>query len=232
MVSALGLDSEDLRYFLHAARARTLAGAARALRVEHTRSAGVSAASRRRLVPPSCCTARRGCGSRRSERRSCPSRSGSSGPRHDPRAGPRRGGPRPARCAVGLHAALHARLAQLHAERPGLALELLSGARSVDLMKGEADLAIRAGPITDKELIARRRCVSGWSLYAADAYLGRRPGPLDPQYYFYVLDKTSASASFPRIRSSTCASGSTDTSGPSDSCSIAGSRSRNSTTDF
>jgi DNA-binding transcriptional LysR family regulator len=70
-------------------------------------------------------------------------------------------------------------LARLRAHHPGVSLELVSGARPADLKKGEADLAIRSGPVTDDELVARKLCVSGFSLYASQAYLARRPAPDD-----------------------------------------------------
>ncbi|MDW8338605.1 MAG: LysR substrate-binding domain-containing protein [Thermoleophilia bacterium] len=49
----------------------------------------------------------------------------------------------------------------------------------MDLKRGEADLAVRVGAITDKDLIARRLCESGWALYAAGTYLARRGAPRD-----------------------------------------------------
>lgn len=71
-------------------------------------------------------------------------------------------------------------LGQLRKGYPEISLEVLSGSRPVDLKKGEADLAIRSGPITDPDLVARKLCDSGFSLYASEAYLARRPGPVDP----------------------------------------------------
>jgi DNA-binding transcriptional LysR family regulator len=71
-------------------------------------------------------------------------------------------------------------LARLREAEPRIALELLTGARPVDLRKGEADLAIRVGPVQDEDLVARKLCDTGWSLYAAASYLARRPAPADP----------------------------------------------------
>jgi DNA-binding transcriptional LysR family regulator len=71
-------------------------------------------------------------------------------------------------------------LAQLRKERPELSLELLSSARPVDLKRGEADLAIRIGPVTDEDLVVRKLGEAGWSLYASEAYLARRAAPADP----------------------------------------------------
>ncbi len=63
------------------------------------------------------------------------------------------------------------RIERLRASHPGLVLELVSSARTVDLQKGEADLAVRVGPIADADLVARRIGNVGWSLYAAPGYL-------------------------------------------------------------
>ena len=71
-----------------------------------------------------------------------------------------------------------AELTRLREAHPQLTLELLTGSRPVDLERGEADLAIRSGPIGDA-LIARRLVESGFSLYAAPAYLARHPAPIE-----------------------------------------------------
>ena len=56
-------------------------------------------------------------------------------------------------------------------------LDILSGARPYDVRKGEADLAIRAAPLADQNLIASKLCEAGFSLYASAAYLDRHPAP-------------------------------------------------------
>jgi len=70
-------------------------------------------------------------------------------------------------------------VAALQRAHPKLALELVSGARPANLKAGEADLAIRIAPITDKDLVARKLGDSGSALYASDAYLARRGAPHD-----------------------------------------------------
>lgn len=175
------LDWDDLRYFLRAVRAETLAGAARAMGVEHTtigrrltaleRSLGASVVLRgpeglrvtplgARLIPlveevERAVSAVRDVGASQRGR---------------------------VRLAVpsGFTRLFTAGLAKLCTDHPGLSLELVSGSRPVDLKKGEADLAIRSGPVVDKELVARKLCASGFSLYAAESYLARRPAPDDP----------------------------------------------------
>jgi DNA-binding transcriptional LysR family regulator len=59
-------------------------------------------------------------------------------------------------------------------------LELLGGTRTVDLKHGEADLAVRVGPVTDEDLVMRKLGDAGWSLYGSRHYLARRPAPADP----------------------------------------------------
>jgi DNA-binding transcriptional LysR family regulator len=70
-------------------------------------------------------------------------------------------------------------LAQLRAQHPELSLELLSESRIVDLKKGEADIAIRAAPVLDGDMVTRKLGESGWSLYASPAYLAGKPEPVD-----------------------------------------------------
>jgi DNA-binding transcriptional LysR family regulator len=70
-----------------------------------------------------------------------------------------------------------ARLRDMH---PEVSLEMMSGARHADLMKGEADLALRVGPPGHDDLVTRKLCDMGWSLYASASYLERKPEPIDP----------------------------------------------------
>jgi DNA-binding transcriptional LysR family regulator len=178
-------DWDDLRTFLGAVRARSLAGAARALGVEHTTvgrrlsaletalgaglvargPAGLLLTPLGQKVVPLVEAVERAVGAVRELVASEKTR---------------------VRVAVptGFATLLAPGLAELRARRPEIIVELLSGASPVDLKKGEADLAIRIGPVTDRELIARRLPDNGWSLYASEAYLARRPAPPDLQ----VLD--------------------------------------------
>jgi len=70
-------------------------------------------------------------------------------------------------------------LARLRAEHPHLSLEIVSGARPADLKRGEADAAFRVGPVTDPDLIVRKLGEAGWALYASEHYLARKPAPTD-----------------------------------------------------
>jgi DNA-binding transcriptional LysR family regulator len=68
-------------------------------------------------------------------------------------------------------------LARLGRAHPELTLEIVSGGRLHDLPHGEADLAVRSGPILDEALVARTLGDVGFSLYAAPRYLESAPRP-------------------------------------------------------
>ena len=175
------LDWDDLRYFLRAVQAGTLAGAARTMGVDHStigrrlsileRALGAPVVVRRfdglhltplgtSLVPVAEEVERavlrvHGLAAQRQAR---------------------------VRLAMptGFTRLFTSRLAQLRAHYPRLTLEILTGAKVVDLKRGEADIAIRSGPVADQDLIVRPLCQSGSSLYASPTYLARHPQPLDP----------------------------------------------------
>jgi DNA-binding transcriptional LysR family regulator len=69
------------------------------------------------------------------------------------------------------------KLGLLHERHPGLMVEILSGNRSLDLARGEADLALRIGATSQPDLICKRIGDAGWTVYAAASYLARRGTP-------------------------------------------------------
>jgi DNA-binding transcriptional LysR family regulator len=166
---------DDLRFFLRAAQAKTLAGAARAMKSEHTtvgrrlsaleRSLGAPLMMRGpdglRLTPlgvailPHVEQLARSVDAIRALAASEETR---------------------VRLAIpsGFSSLFARGIAQLRTLHPTLLLELVSGSRSSDLKKGEADLAIRSGPSEDSELVTRKLCDLGWALYASPLYLERR----------------------------------------------------------
>jgi len=174
------LNWNDLRFFLRAAQAGTLAGAARAMEVDHStvgrrlstleRSLGaplvIRAPDGLHLTPlgenlvPLVEQVERAVLAVCEQARQKKSRVRLATP-------------------TGFTKLFTANLAQLQAACPELSLELLCSSRPVDLKKGEAELAIRSGPVVDEDLVARRLCETGWSLYASPAYLSRRPAPAD-----------------------------------------------------
>ncbi len=180
------LDWNDLRYFLAVARSGTLAGAARLLGVKHSTvsrrltalenaigaallvrgETGVQLTPLANGLVPRAEAVERAVLELQASARS-------------------QGGPIRVAVPTGLmnlftpH--LPELLAELRRKYPETSLEFLSAIRPVDLAKGEADLAIRVGPVTDEALVARKIGESGWSLFAAPDYLARRTAPTDPR---------------------------------------------------
>ena len=82
--------------------------------------------------------------------------------------------------AVGLGVYWFApRIPLLAATYPELEIELLTGMSLADLMRGEADLALRVGGPGSVALVGRRLGAVGSGLYASDAYLARHGAPSD-----------------------------------------------------
>src|SRR5262245_52196937 len=181
MPDADDLDWDDLRYFLRAAKAGTLAGAARRMGVEHSTIGRRLSALERSLGTALVLRGPDGLTLTALGEEMAPLAE------EVERAvlavcelvGARR---ERVRLAVpsGFTGFFAERIARLRAERPRLSVEILSGARAVDLRRGEADLAIRIGPVTDDDLVMRKLCEVGWSLYASKTYLARHPAPADP----------------------------------------------------
>ncbi len=70
--------------------------------------------------------------------------------------------------------------AELRQRHPALIIEVLMGNQQLDLARGEADIAVRAMKTTQRELLVKKLVDAGWSLYAAEGYLARRPPPARP----------------------------------------------------
>jgi DNA-binding transcriptional LysR family regulator len=81
----------------------------------------------------------------------------------------------------GFSRILGPRLPDLATRVPGVILDITSGSRKADLKRGEADLAIRLGNSEDEDLVSRKVGEVGWSLYAGKPYLARHPRPTDPR---------------------------------------------------
>jgi DNA-binding transcriptional LysR family regulator len=62
-------------------------------------------------------------------------------------------------------------------KHPALAIELIADNRTVDLAKGEADMALRMFRPTESGLVARRTFEMGWGVFASRAYLAEHGTP-------------------------------------------------------
>ena len=71
----------------------------------------------------------------------------------------------------GIAAVLMPLLPQARCKPAGLEFDFSGTLERVDLAKGEADIAVRAGVPTEPDLIARKVMQTGWFLFASEAYL-------------------------------------------------------------
>jgi DNA-binding transcriptional LysR family regulator len=183
---ALALDWNDLRYLLAIARTGTLAGAARALGVEHTtvgrRLSALESALETRLFtrgPEGFALTRAGRDvlplAEEIEARTEAIARRISG--EDARiAGTVR-----LTTSEALSGYLVTCFATLRERHPELVVEILSGNRAYDLLRGEADLAVRIRDVREPDLVVRRIASAGWSLYASPAYVARKGAPAEPE---------------------------------------------------
>jgi DNA-binding transcriptional LysR family regulator len=180
--SAGKLDWNDLRYFLAAVRAGTLAGAARNLGVKHSTIGrrltalehalgGVLFARGPEGLRPTALGDRLVPMAEEMERSvgALQAEAGTQSTR--------------VRLALltGFVGLFTAHMDRLHRSHPEISLEFISGNHRADLFKDEAELALRAGPVGDERLVARKLTDIGWSLYASAEYLRDHPPPKDPR---------------------------------------------------
>jgi DNA-binding transcriptional LysR family regulator len=82
--------------------------------------------------------------------------------------------------AEGFSLYLVDRVVELRARYPELVIEILTDVRPLDLLRGEADLAFRLNPTTQRDLVTRVVCPMPWRMFASDAYVARRGRPSPP----------------------------------------------------
>jgi DNA-binding transcriptional LysR family regulator len=70
---------------------------------------------------------------------------------------------------------------EFHARHPSVQVELVISDRFLDLSKGQADLAIRAGEPHDETLVGRKIAEAPWAVYASHGYLKRHGRPMCPE---------------------------------------------------
>ncbi len=82
-------------------------------------------------------------------------------------------------CAEGFSLYVVDRFVELRARYPRLAIEILTDVRPLDLSRGEADIALRMNPTTQRDLVTRTLCAMPWRMFASAAYIARlgRPSP-------------------------------------------------------
>lgn len=80
-------------------------------------------------------------------------------------------------CPEGFSVYVVDRVVELRARHPGLTVDILTDVRPLDLLRGEADLALRMGPTAQRDLLARSLCPMAWRMFASTAYIARRGAP-------------------------------------------------------
>lgn len=68
-------------------------------------------------------------------------------------------------------------LDRFHTKHPGLKVEFVLSDQYVDLVKGEADVALRSGDTDDSILVGRKIADSLWAIYASHQYIQRHGAP-------------------------------------------------------
>jgi len=68
-------------------------------------------------------------------------------------------------------------LGELHRSHPEIDLDLVIGYHAIDLLAGEADIALRIGHPRSPQLVGRRLGKVAFGLYASKRYLQRHPEP-------------------------------------------------------
>jgi len=181
MAGTVDLNWDDLRYFLRALEAKSLAGAARNLGVEHSTVGRRLSALERSLGAPLVLRGPHGLQLTPLGEKLVPlvHDMGRAAAAVDGLVNAQKASIRLA-VPSGFTRIFATALGQPNAKGLAFSLDILSGARPRDLKKGEADLAIRAAPLADQDLITRKLCAAGFSLYASVAYLDRQLAPIDP----------------------------------------------------
>jgi len=170
---------DDLRYLLAVERTGSLARAAKALRVDQTtvgrRLDALQAGTGARLVERTST----GCRLTRAGVRACAAARAMDAAAHALESEIGRDaaleGTVRITTAAGLVPLLVRALSDLRATHPGLVFELLTATQKLNLVRGEADVAIRMTRESQASLITRKLGEIHWGLYAAESYLRRRP---------------------------------------------------------
>jgi DNA-binding transcriptional LysR family regulator len=180
--AGVGYDWNDLRYFLACARAGSLAGAGRLLKVDQStvgrRLGALEEALGARLFErtPEGFTLT-STGARLLETAQAVEQSAIDLERRATGADARLEGVVRVATSETLAATfLVGQLAALHDAHPDIEVQLVTGTTSLNLLKREADIALRVGQKpTQQSLVVRRLGAIAWGVFATASYLERRP---------------------------------------------------------
>jgi DNA-binding transcriptional LysR family regulator len=80
-------------------------------------------------------------------------------------------------CLDGFSIYVAEKLAELRKQHPKVVVEIVTDVRPLDLLRGEADIALRMSPTKERDLVTRSLCVMSWRMFASKEYLERRGTP-------------------------------------------------------
>lgn len=92
-------------------------------------------------------------------------------------------------CPEGLFELLTPLAARFHARHAALHVDLLATERMLDLAKGQAEIAVRAGDPRDPALVGRKIADNPWAVFASRSYIethGRPKQPADLNHHTIV----------------------------------------------
>lgn len=105
--------------------------------------------------------------------------------------------------AVGLGTYwLAPRLPMLRTAHPSIEVQLMVSTSMVDLMRKEADVALRIGNPGSDELVGRKVGIVGFGIYGADSYLDQHgePGTLEELCEHTIIESSGSLAELPQAR--------------------------------
>jgi DNA-binding transcriptional LysR family regulator len=84
-------------------------------------------------------------------------------------------------CPEGFHLYVVGQIPSLRVRYPDLVVDVIADVRTLDLTRGEADLALRFGPTPQPDLLTRSLGELAWKMFASPAYISRCgvPTPLN-----------------------------------------------------
>jgi DNA-binding transcriptional LysR family regulator len=99
------------------------------------------------------------------------------------------------------HAIVTPLLSQFRIENPEVEIDLLISNRSVDILRREADIAIRIGAPGSDALVGRRLGVAHFGLFGHDSYLAQRGVPMVPADLndHTIIESTGDIAGLPQV---------------------------------
>lgn len=91
-------------------------------------------------------------------------------------------------------------LGEFYAEQPDIDIDLIVAYPAINLMEGEADIALRVGNPKQPQLVGRRLATVHFGLFASTSYLSQRPAPrkVEDLTYHNIIESARQMSDFPQ----------------------------------